>query len=440
MSGLLKVYRDRCTVSISTTATALATVTGTVHYMTNSNTQIRVGQSIGIGNVKVNSVVSEVYNGARRSKVTLNNSIAINANTVLTFTSNDNTFSTEGRVGEISNFKITIQRIAGNILSPNPTLNFDDVYSKSSYKVVSVDTFENTTELIKREYNITHKVPLKKISNIDTINLRANTILDETGVNDQIFGYEFLVNPPGLNIESLTNKKSSYQKDLTSISFPSKRNINKKAETRLLIVYGDPGATFKLGIKSATNNVNHESSAVTNQTTLNLANAADAGPINKGMTIVSMGGGTGVTEGVKVVGRNTGSSPNTVTLNVGQSAASTELIGFAHVLVVDNTVKTIDENGIYSEYIDFPKNNSTANIVFTITLTENTTGSFVDLPSTETFTITSLAALQAAPQYLTSTTTRVAQHNQSPSTSVVSTGNSTTVSGQDSLVNDNLGY
>ena len=94
MSGLLKVYKDRCSVTLSTTATALATVTGTVHYMTNSNAQIRVGQSIGIGNVKVISVVSEVYNGARRSKVTLNNSTAINANTVLTFTSNDNTFST----------------------------------------------------------------------------------------------------------------------------------------------------------------------------------------------------------------------------------------------------------------------------------------------------------------------------------------------------------
>lgn len=439
MSGLLKVYRDRCTVSISTTATALATVTGTVHYMTTANPQIRVGQSIGIGNVKVNSVVSEVYNGARRSKVTLSSSTAINANTVLTFTSNDNTFSTEGRVGEISNFKITIERIIGNILSPNPTLNFDNVYSKSSYKVVSVDTFENTTELTKREYNITYKTPLKKLSNIDTINLRANTILDETGVNNSIYGYEFLVNPPGLNVESLTNKKSSFEKDLTSLSFPSKRNINKKAETRLLIVYGDPGVTFKLGIKSGTLNINHESSAVTNQTTLNLANAADAGPINKDMTIVSMGGGTAITSGVKVVSKTDG-TPDTVTLNLAQSAASTELIGFAHVLVADNTVKTIDENGIYFEYIDFPKNNSTANIVFFITLTENTTGSFVDLPSTETFTITSLAALQAAPQYLTSTTTRVAQHNQSPSTSVVSTGNSTTVSGQSSLVNDNLGY
>ena len=440
MSGLLKVYKDRCSVTLSTTATALATVTGTVHYMTNSNAQIRVGQSIGIGNVKVISVVSEVYNGARRSKVTLNNSTAINANTVLTFTSNDNTFSTSGRVGEVSNFKITIERIVGSILSPNPTLNFSDVYSMSSYKVASVDTFENTTELIKREYNITYKVPLKKSVGVDRINVKATTITDETGVNNQIFGYEFLVKPPGQNLEDITVKKASFTKDLTSISFPSKRNINKKAETRLLIVYGDPGVTFKLGVKSPTININHESSAVTNQTTLNLAGAADAGPINKGMSIVSMGGGTAIASGVKVVGRNTTSSPDTVTLNLAQSAASTELIGFAHVLVADNTVRTIDENGIYAEYINFPKNNSTANITFTITLTENSTNSFIDFNSPETLSIISLTDLQASPAYIAATEARVTKSNQAPATSSVSTGRGSTVRGLGTTNNSNLGF
>ena len=439
MSGLLKVYKDRCSVTLSTTATALATVTGTVHYMTNSNTQIRVGQSISIGNAKVISVVSEVHNGARRSKVTLSNSTAINANTVLTFTSNDNTFSTSGRVGEVSNFKITIERIVGSILSPKPTLNFSDVYSMSSYKVTSVDTFENTTELIKREYNITYKVSLKKSVGVDNINLKATTITDETGVNNQIFGYEFLTKPPGQNLEDITVKKASFLKDLTSISFPSKRNINKKAETRLLIVYGDPGVTFKLGVKSNTIIVNHESSAVSNQTTLNLANAANAGPINKGMNIVSMGGGTGVTGGVKVVSK-TDASPDTVTLNLGQSAASSELIGFAHVLVADNTVKTIDENGIYAEYINFPKNNSTTNITFTITLTENSTNKFVGFNSPETVNIVSLTAIQSAPTYLASTEARVTKSNQTPATSSVSTGGGSTVTGLASVNNENLGF
>ena len=438
MSGLLKVYKDRCSVKLSTTATALATVTGTVHYMTNSNPQVKAGQSIGISTTKVVGVVSEVYNNARRSKITLNNSTTINANTVLTFTSNDNTFSTSGRVGEVSNFKITIERIIGSILSPNPTLNFSDVYSMSSYKVTSVDTFENTTELIKREYNITYKVPLKKSVGVDNINLKATTITDETGVNNQIFGYEFLTKPPGQNLEDITVKKASFSKDLTSISFPSKRNINKKAETRLLIVYGDPGVTFKLGVKSNNQATNHESSTATNQTTLTMANGTSAAvaKVNKGMTIVSMGGGTGVTAGVKVVS----TSGINVLLSKAQSAASTELIGFAHVLVADNTVKTIDENGIYAEYINFPKNNSTDNITFTITLTENSTSKFVGFNSPETLSIVSLTATQSAPTYLASTQARVTKSNQTPATSSVSTGGGSTVAGLSAINNENLGF
>lgn len=440
MSGLLKVYKDRCSVKLSTTATALATVTGTVHYMTNSNPQIKAGQSIGISTTKVTSVVSEVYNNARRSKITLDNSTTINANTVLTFTSNDNTFSTNGRVGEVSNFKITIERIVGSILSPNPTLDFSDVYSISSYKVQSVDTFENTTELVKREYNITYKVPLKKSVGVDRINVKATTITDETGVNNQIFGYEFLAEPPGQNLEDITVKKASFTKDLTSISFPSKRNINKKAETRLLIVYGDPGVTFKLGVLSNVINLNHESASVTNQATLNFNGSVDASGIQKGMTIVSMGGGTAITNGIKVTGRNTSSSPNTVTFNLGQSAASTELIGFGHVLVAVNSVKTIDENGIYAEYINFPKNNTNANLTFTITLTEDGAGSFVGFNSPETLSIVSLTDLQSSPAYIGATEARVTKSNQAPATSSVSTGGGSTVSNLASVNNENLGY
>ena len=437
MSGLLKVYKDRCSVTLSTTATALANVLGTVHYMTNSNAQIRAGQSIGIGNVKVISVVSEVYNGARRSKVTLSNSTAINANTVLTFTSNDNTFSTSGRVGEVSNFKITIERIVGSILSPKPTLNFSDVYSMSSYKVTSVDTFENTTELIKREYNITYKVPLKKSVGVDNINVKATTITDETGVNNQIFGYEFLTKPPGQNLEDITVKKASFLKDLTSISFPSKRNINKKAETRLLIVYGDPGVTFKLGVLSNVIPITSNASAQTNQTTLSMGNgtAATVAKINKGMTITYTAS-SGVSEGIKVVS----TSGTSVVVSTAQSLAANEQISFGHVLVAANTVKTIDENGIYAEYINFPKNNSTTNITFTITLTENSTNKFVGFNSPETVNIVSLTAIQSAPTYLASTEARVTKSNQTPATSSVSTGGGSTVTGLASVNNENLGF
>ena len=158
------------------------------------------------------------------------------------------------------------------------------------------------------------------------------------------------------------------------------------------------------------------------------------------MSIVSMGGGTAIASGVKVVGRNTTSSPDTVTLNLAQSAASTELIGFAHVLVADNTVRTIDENGIYAEYINFPKNNSTANITFTITLTENSTNSFVDFNSPETLSIISLTDLQASPAYIAATEARVTKSNQAPATSSVSTGRGSTVRGLGTTNNSNLGF
>lgn len=438
MSGILKIYKEKATVKLSTTATALATVTGTVHYMTTSNPQIIAGQTLSVNQtIKVLSVVSESYNGARRSKVTLNGSLTINANTALTFTSNDNTFSTEGRVGEVSNFKITVDRITGSILSPKPTLNFSDVYSISSYKVVSSDTFENTTELIKREYDITYVVPLKKSYNKDILNLKVSTIIDETGVNNQIFGYELLTNPPGQNIESLTVKKSSFLKDLTSISFPSKRNINKKAETRLLVVYGDPGVTFKLGVVSNVIPITSSSSAQTNQTTLSMANGASAtvAKINKGMTITSTTS-SGVSEGIKVVS----TSGTDVVVSTAQSLAANEEISFGHVLVASNSVKTIDENGIHAEYITFPKNISTANITFTITLTQHSNFSFIGFDSPETLSITSLAVPVAVPAYVTSTDRRTTSSNQQPSTSVVSTGNGTVVNNYATTNNTNLGF
>tara|TARA_R100000541_G_scaffold10081_1_gene17889 strand:- start:13479 stop:14795 length:1317 start_codon:yes stop_codon:yes gene_type:complete len=438
MSGILKIYKEKATVKLSTTATALATVTGTVHYMTTSNPQIIAGQTLSVHQtIKVLSVVSESYNGARRSKVTLNGSLTINANTALTFTSNDNTFSTEGRVGEVSNFKITVDRITGSILSPKPTLNFSDVYSISSYKVVSSDTFENTTELIRREYNVTYVVPLKKSYNKDILNLKVSTIIDETGVNNQIFGYELLTNPPGQNIESLTVKKSSFLKDLTSISFPSKRNINKKAETRLLVVYGDPGVTFKLGVVSNVIPVTSNSSAQTNQTTLSMGNGSNTAvaKINKGMTITSTTSSS-VSAGLKVKS----TSGTNVVVSTAQSLAANEQISFGHVLVAANTIKTIDENGIHAEYVTFPKNISTANITFTITLTQHSNFSFIGFDSPETLSIVSLAVPIAVPAYVTSTDRRTTSSNQQPSTSVVSTGSGTVVNNYATTNNTNLGF
>tara|TARA_R100001510_G_scaffold30876_1_gene27571 strand:+ start:10439 stop:11761 length:1323 start_codon:yes stop_codon:yes gene_type:complete len=439
MAGLIKIYKQGCSVTINTTATCVVTATGTVHRFTN-NPQIKIGQKIVVAstNYFVTNVVDEVYSGTRRSKVTFGASVSISNNDNITFISTDNTFNTGGRVNETSTFNIVVERIAGRILSPNPVINFDDVHSINNYRVVTTDVYENTTELIKRTFVITHKAGLRKTKGTDTINVTADTIVDLTGTQNKIYGYELLVKPPGENIEEITNKKASSFVDLTSISFPSKRNINKKAETRLLIVYGDPNATFKLGVVSNTISVNHESSAVTNQTTLNLSNSANAGPINKGMTIVSMGNTTPVTEGVKVVSK-TDASPDTVTLNLGQSAASAELIGFAHVLVASNSVKTIDSNGIYYIYLKFPKNNSTANLTFAITLTENVADTFTEFSSPAVVNVVSLASEQAAQAYVSHTTRSVQSFQQVSVGSPASTGSGTTAAGQSAIDNNNLG-
>ena len=156
------------------------------------------------------------------------------------------------------------------------------------------------------------------------------------------------------------------------------------------------------------------------------------------MTITAMGGGTGIAEGVKVVS-TTDASPDTVTLNVGQSAASAELISFAHVLVSDNSVKTIDANGIYYIYLKFPKNNSTANLTFTITLTENASNTFVEFSSPATTNVISLASEQAAQAYVAHTTRSVQSFQQVSVGSPASTGSGTTAAGQSAINNNNLG-
>ena len=198
MAGKIEIYKKGCNVTITTNGTALSTTTSTVHYMTVFNSQIRVGQVVNysgaFGNgLTVTAVTDASLNNNRRTKITLSSSVTISANTVLTFTSLDNVFTNTGRVGSQSSFTITIERIVGKILSPNPSLSFAGVYSIGDYKVTSVDTYENTTELIKRVYVVTHNVPLSKSNKDDVVYLKANTIVDLTGTQDKIYGYEMLV-------------------------------------------------------------------------------------------------------------------------------------------------------------------------------------------------------------------------------------------------------
>ena len=438
MAGKIEIYKKGCNVTITTNGTALSTTTSTVHYMTVFNSQIRVGQVVNysgaFGNgLTVTAVTDASLNNNRRTKITLSSSVTISANTVLTFTSLDNVFTNTGRVGFQSSFTITIERIVGKILSPNPSLSFAGVYSIGDYKVTSVDTYENTTELIKRVYVVTHNVPLSKSNKDDVVYLKANTIVDLTGTQDKIYGYEMLVNPPGQSIDDITNNIASANKDLTSISFPSKKSINKKAERRLLVVYGDPGATFKLGIASASVALQHESLAVSTQTTINLSGSANAGVLSKGMSILSFDGGTPVVAGVKVVSKSTAATPDTVTLSIGQSVLADDLINFGYVLVPANTIRTLNSSGIYAEYINYPANDSSADIVFTTTISENITDSFVEFSTPSVTTATSLATprnqLLFGVYAATSQRTR-SKSSQSPVSSVISVGGGRVVGGQ----------
>ena len=441
MAGELKIYKNGCNVTTTTTADSVATSNTAIHYFV-SNGQIKVGQQISFsgytGEAKVSAVEDVVYSSNRRTKVTLDGSTTINSGTTVTFTSLDNSFNTDGRVGDTSSFNIVVERITGRILSPNPVISFEDVSNVNDYKVVVTDVFENNTELIKRTFAVTHKAGLKKLKTNDIINIKAKTVVDLTGTNNKIYGYELLAKPPGQTIEQLSNTVANADKDLTSVSIPTSRNINKRAETRLLVVYGDPGATFKLGILSNTITVNHQSSNVTNQTTLSLANAANGTVINPGMAITAMGGGTSITSGVKVVSV-TDASPDTVTLNLAQSAASTELISFAHVLTAANSVKTIGANGIYTQYVVFPENNSTANLTFTITLTENVTDTFTGFTSPSTLDVVSTFTATANPAYTAESTQAVSGFLQVSVSSPVSTGGGTTSAGQASIDSNNLG-
>jgi len=437
MAGIVQGYKQGCSIVVTSTAVASTTVTGTQHLMTTYNSQIRVGQKIQGTTATVSAVEDDLTTGSRKTKITTSTSITFGSGATVTFESTDNKFTNTGRVGQSSVFYITVERLEGRVLSPDPSIGFNGVYSMSDYKVSFSDTMSGTS-LTKRAYTITHIVPLKKQIGLEEIHVKALTVVSKETTSAKIYGYELLVKPQGRSIEDIVNNKASTFKNLSSFSFPSNRYINKKAEKRLLVVYGDPNSTFKLGVKSNTITVNHESSAVSNQTTLNLANAANAGPINKDMTIVSMGGGTGVTEGVKVVSK-TDASPDTVTLNVGQSAASAELIGFAHVLVADNTVKTIGSNGVYYTYLEFPKNNSSANITFTITITENVTDTFVEFATPSTINVLSLSSQQAVNEVLVTKDTRTKASENFASTSNAASGSGAIILNQGFQTDGGLG-
>ena len=74
MAGKIEIYKKGCNVTITTNGTALSTTTGTVHYMTVFNSQIRVGQVVNysgaFGNgLTVTAVTDASLNNNRRTKI-----------------------------------------------------------------------------------------------------------------------------------------------------------------------------------------------------------------------------------------------------------------------------------------------------------------------------------------------------------------------------------
>ena len=442
MAGEIKIFKHACSVSITTEADSIATVTGVEHHFV-SNGQIQIGQTISFsgytGTVKVSNVEDVIYSGNRRTKVTFDGSVTINNGTTVTFNTLDGTFKTSGRVGDTSSFKITIERVVGRILSPNPVINFDDVNSVNNYKVTTTDTFENTTELIKRVFEVTHKVGLKKLKTTDVINIKALSAIDVTGPSNRIYGLELLAKPPGQTLEELSISIASDNTDLTSISIPTFRNINKRRETRLLVVYGDPGATFQLKLQSNVISL-VSASANQNSTTVEMGGSnANNGAVNAvdiGMQIVSLSQGSVPTSGT-VTTVTDSTNPDKLIFSAAQAVQAATTMGLARVLIAEAT-KTIGDNGIYFEYVDFPENNTTANLTYTITLTETTSNSFTAFDSPATFSVVSQNTATAHPAYTTSTAQAHQPWLQTIIASPISTGSGTNTAGQAQLDSDNL--
>ena len=81
-------------------------------------------------------------------------------------------------------------------------------------------------------------------------------------------------------------------------------------------------------------------------------------------------------------------STHVVTLSSARTVGSGVTLSFISSLIASAT-KTIGTTGIYAQQVNFPKNNTSANIVYTFTLTEIGSDTFVGVVSPITFTITS---------------------------------------------------
>jgi len=382
MAGKINTLIRGCTFTQTTTSTSVAASSSSTILFVTLNSQIRVGMKVSFSgsasNILVSSVVEEFVGNDRRTKVTLNTAQSVSNNTVVTFTATDGVYSNTGRYKDTSTFNITIARKEGMILSPAPSIDFSDTNSANDYFITVTNT-ENNNKLIQRVYTITHTVPLKTGASDDVISIICRASQDKVDGSTKIYGYDLLAKPPQSNWNTITNQAAANQNNIKVGSTSSLRNVNKIKDNRLLVVYGDPGAT--LTVSAVSNTVTGTTQASTTGNTVTVASNQSAN-----ILVGSLVTGTGITAGDTVVAVNT--STHVVTLSASRTVGSGVTLSFISSLIASAT-KTIGSTGIYSNEIKFPKNSTTSDLVYTFTLTEIAEDSFVNVPSPLTFTVTS---------------------------------------------------
>ena len=382
MAGKINTLIDGCTFTQTTTSdTVASSSSSTILYVT-LNSQIRAGMQVSYSSsptgLLVSSAVEEFVGSDRRTKVTLNTPQSISNSLEVTFTATDGVYSNTGRYKDTSTFKLTITRELEMILSPAPSIDFSDVNNVNDYNVTVTDT-ETSSKLVSRVYTITHTVPLRASLTEDVISVVCRASQDKTAGSTKIYGFDLLAKSPSLNWNEFSNQAVP---DLNNfkLNTPSTLvNINKRKANRTFVVYGDPGAT--LTVSAVSNTVTGTTQSSTTGNTVTVA-STESSKILVGSLVT----GSGITAGDTVVAVNT--SSHVVTLSSARTVGSGVTLSFVSSLIASAT-KTIGETGIYVQKVTFPKNNTSADLVYTFTLTEIASDSFVNIDSPTTFTITS---------------------------------------------------
>tara|TARA_R100000742_G_C4276564_1_gene97729 strand:+ start:1184 stop:2467 length:1284 start_codon:yes stop_codon:yes gene_type:complete len=381
MAGKINTLINGCTLTQTTTSTSVAASSSSTTLYVTLNSQIRVGMQVSYSgspaNLLVSAVEEEFVSTTRRTKVTLDSAQSINNSTEITFTATDGVYSNVGRYKDTSTFKLTITANSEMMLSPSPSIDFSNVNSINDYFVAVTDT-ESSNNLITRVYTITHTAPLRSSVDEDVITVICKASQIKTAGNSKIYGYNLLEKPPQSNWNTITNQAESDRSNVKATSISSLRTINKIKDNRLLVVYGDPGAT--LTVAAVSNTVTGTTQGSTSGNTVTVASNQSAN-----ILVGSLVTGTGITAGDTVTAVNT--STHVVTLSAARTVGSGVTLSFISSLVASAT-KTIGTTGIYSEKIRFPKNTTSSDLTYTFTLTEIGADTFVNITSPLTFTVT----------------------------------------------------